>query len=165
MLAEMTARLGCQPQLRDTKRWERRRIKTAFSRQDMRLFAKHKMIPRRRGWMAKRRRSTHLEYNSFLFPGPSGFAALPGDNGSHSRANLAHTTNTAMSTPVQSGSRRQSKHQQLSAKEKIWKEKHGTCRRRCNVRPVVGDTKPASRFAPRATSVTRSWCWGHLSVC
>lgn len=93
---------------------------------------KHKMIPCHRGWIAKRtgrRRSTHLEYNSFFFPMPSGFAALPDDNGSHSRPNLAQTTNTAMSTPLQPGSRRQSKHQQLSAKEKKGKEKCGTCRR------------------------------------
>lgn len=128
MVAEMTARLECQPQLRDTKRDESDvALKQSF--QDMLLFTKHKMIPRHRGWTLKspgrtgRRRSTLLEYRSFLFPGPPGFVALPDVNGSHWRANLAHTTNTATSTPLQPGSLRQSKHQQLSAKRKEMKKK------------------------------------------
>lgn len=133
---------------RHTKRWARHCMETAFQWQDTRLFMKRKMIPCYRGWIAEwtgRRRSTHVD--SFFFPKPSGFAALPNDNGSHSRPNLAHTTNAAMSTPQKSGSQRQSKHQQLSAKEKNGKEKCGTCRRRCNGWPAVRDPGPCGRFA------------------
>lgn len=99
----------------------------------------------------ERRRSTLLEYNSFIFPRPSSFAAVPDDNGSQLRPNLAHTTNTAVSRPLHSGSRRQSKHQHLSAKEKKKSME--------NVgKPAVRDKGPDSRFALQATWVSRLWC-------
>lgn len=117
---------------RHTERWARLCTKTASS---MTRYAvvyeaqNESTSPGMNGQEPRtgRRRSTHLEYNSLLFPRPSGFAALPNNKWAHSSPNLAHTTNTAMSPPLQLGSRRQSKHQQLAAKEKKEKKRmvHG----------------------------------------